>query len=75
MTAVYVVEVEPDSYVETNERVEDALTRVLSAGFGEPEERGMPISVSEEASSEAESGGEAGAGTSPAETSADAGTE
>ena len=35
ITTGFVIEVEPDRYEETDERVEDALTRVLSAGFGE----------------------------------------
>ena len=35
ITTGYVVEVSPDAYEETNESVEDALTRVLSAGFGD----------------------------------------
>ena len=39
------VEVDPDSYEETNERVEEALTRVLSAGFGEAEQTSIPMAV------------------------------
>jgi uncharacterized membrane protein len=39
ITTGFVVEVEPDRYEETGETVEDALTRVLSAGFGDTEER------------------------------------
>ncbi|MFB6227567.1 MAG: DUF502 domain-containing protein [Halobacteriales archaeon] len=35
ITTGFVVEVDPDDLTETDERVEDALTRVLSAGFGE----------------------------------------
>ncbi|MFW6265222.1 MAG: DUF502 domain-containing protein [Halanaeroarchaeum sp.] len=35
ITTGFVIEVEPDNYEETGERVEEALTRVLSAGFGE----------------------------------------
>ena len=42
ITTGFVVEVDPDQYEETDERVEDALTRVLSAGFGEADETGMP---------------------------------
>ncbi|MFB6071275.1 MAG: DUF502 domain-containing protein [Halanaeroarchaeum sp.] len=38
ITTGYVIEVEPDQYEETGERVEDALTRVLSAGFGDTSE-------------------------------------
>jgi uncharacterized membrane protein len=39
ITTGFVIEVEPDRYEETGETVEDALTRVLSAGFGDTEER------------------------------------
>ncbi|WP_436929440.1 DUF502 domain-containing protein [Halosimplex halobium] len=45
ITTGYVVEVEPDSYEETDERVEEALTRVLSAGFGEAENTSIPVDV------------------------------
>jgi uncharacterized membrane protein len=38
ITTGYVIEVEPDNYIETGEKVEEALTRVLSAGFGETSE-------------------------------------
>jgi uncharacterized membrane protein len=48
ITTGFVVEVDPDQYTETNERVEDALTRVLSAGFGETRDTGVPINVREE---------------------------
>ncbi|MGM0397768.1 MAG: DUF502 domain-containing protein [Halobacteriota archaeon] len=37
ITTGFVIEVEPHKYEETGERVEEALTRVLSAGFGETE--------------------------------------
>ena len=37
ITTGFVIEVEPHEYTPTNESVEDALTRVLSAGFGENE--------------------------------------
>ena len=37
ITTGFVIEVEPHEYDETDESVEDALTRVLSAGFGENE--------------------------------------
>lgn len=50
ITTGFVVEVESDQYTETNERVEDALTRVLSAGFGETNDVGVPINVREEPS-------------------------
>ena len=48
ITTGYVVEVEPDRYTEIDESVEDALTRILSAGFGENEDRGIQIDVTEE---------------------------
>lgn len=35
ITTGFVVEVEPDRYTEIDDSVEDALTRILSAGFGE----------------------------------------
>jgi uncharacterized membrane protein len=35
ITSGYVIEVEPDRYTEVDDSVEDALTRLLSAGFGE----------------------------------------
>jgi uncharacterized membrane protein len=48
ITSGFVVEVDPDDYEEIDERVEDALTRILSAGFGESREaRGVPIDVTE----------------------------
>ncbi|GAA0312194.1 DUF502 domain-containing protein [Halarchaeum salinum] len=34
ITSGYVVEIDPDDVIETGESAEDALTRVLSAGFG-----------------------------------------
>ena len=37
ITTGFVIEVKQDEYIETGESVEDALTRVLSAGFGETE--------------------------------------
>ncbi|WP_049927267.1 DUF502 domain-containing protein [Halopiger goleimassiliensis] len=46
ITTGYVIEVEPDRYQELDEDVEDALTRVLSAGFGDAEKRGMDAGVS-----------------------------
>ena len=47
ITTGFVVEVEPDRYTEIDETVEDALTRILSAGFGESEDRGVRIDVTE----------------------------
>jgi uncharacterized membrane protein len=48
ITTGFVVEVDPERYTEMDENVEDALTRILSAGFGESQERGIQIDVSEE---------------------------
>ena len=47
ITTGFVIEVPPDRYEETNERVEDALTRILSAGFGESNEQSL-VDVAEE---------------------------
>ena len=49
ITTGFVMEMKPEDITETDERVEEALTRILSAGFGEEHERGMPIDVEEEA--------------------------
>jgi len=48
ITTGYVVEVEPDRYTEVDESVEDALTRILSAGFGENEDPAVRIDVRDE---------------------------
>jgi uncharacterized membrane protein len=48
ITTGFVVEVEPDRYDEMEENVEDALTRILSAGFGESQDQSIRIDVSEE---------------------------
>lgn len=48
ITTGFVVEVEPDRYEEVDEKVEDALTRILSAGFGENREQSIQIDVTEE---------------------------
>lgn len=45
ITTGFVLEVEPEDIIETDERVEEALTRVLSAGFGES--KGGPVGVSD----------------------------
>ncbi|WP_135827430.1 DUF502 domain-containing protein [Halorussus halobius] len=52
ITTGFVVEMEPSDFEETNETVEDALTRVLSAGFGETAETGIPIDVEDEREAE-----------------------
>ncbi|WP_256288855.1 DUF502 domain-containing protein [Halobellus inordinatus] len=44
ITTGFVMEVDPEDITETDESVEEALTRVLSAGFGE-EERDAPIKI------------------------------
>jgi uncharacterized membrane protein len=69
ITTGFVMEVESEDITETNERVEEALTRILSAGFAE-EDHGVEIDVFEEPDSDGESSGsvdittESGAGSS-----------
>jgi len=43
ITTGFVIEVDEDEYVELDESVEDALTRILSAGFGEAKETEVPL--------------------------------
>jgi uncharacterized membrane protein len=43
ITTGYVVEVKEENITETDERVEDALTRLLSAGFGEDKQRQVTL--------------------------------
>ncbi|WP_136590769.1 DUF502 domain-containing protein [Salinigranum halophilum] len=68
ITTGFVMEVESEDITETDERVEEALTRILSAGFAE-ETHGVEIDVHEEDSSDGESSGsvdittESGAGS------------
>ncbi len=45
ITTGYVIEVESEKFEETDERVEEALTRILSAGFGETRDSGVDIDV------------------------------
>ncbi|APW97944.1 hypothetical protein CHINAEXTREME_09200 [Halobiforma lacisalsi AJ5] len=45
ITTGFVIEVHPDRFTELDEDVEDALTRVLSAGFGDADRRGMDAGV------------------------------
>jgi len=52
ITTGFVVEIEPSDFEEIDESVEDALTRVLSAGFGETNESGIPIDVQDEKETE-----------------------
>lgn len=47
ITTGFVVEVAPEDITETDERVEEALTRVLSAGFGEQEKTGAGVNLSD----------------------------
>lgn len=66
ITTGFVVEVDPDDYEETDESVEDALTRVLSAGFGESREnRGIAIDVVEEMSGGDSTDGDGEGGSGP----------
>ncbi|KAA9399139.1 DUF502 domain-containing protein [Haloarcula sp. CBA1130] len=49
ITTGFVVEVEPHRYEEVDERVEEALTRILSAGFGDTDRsNATPIPVADE---------------------------
>jgi uncharacterized membrane protein len=48
ITTGYVIEVESHEYEETDERVEDALTRILSAGFGDTNDRKQTIPIAGE---------------------------
>ncbi|WP_435127356.1 DUF502 domain-containing protein [Halobaculum sp. D14] len=50
ITTGFVIEVDPENVTETDERVEEALTRILSAGFGEGSDNG-PVDVSDIADS------------------------
>jgi uncharacterized membrane protein len=45
ITTGFVVELDPEDVTETDESVEDALTRILSAGFGDSETMGGTVSV------------------------------
>lgn len=47
ITTGFVVEVDPENLIETGESAEDALTRVLSAGFGKAEGRSKPKGVAQ----------------------------
>jgi uncharacterized membrane protein len=47
ITTGFVIEVEGERLEETDERVEEALTRILSAGFAEETEAGVAIDVEE----------------------------
>ena len=54
ITTGFVIEVESDDYTETDESVEDALTRILSAGFGESSDDGISINVADELTGDGE---------------------
>ncbi|MEF8802054.1 MAG: DUF502 domain-containing protein [Halolamina sp.] len=47
ITTGFVIEVDPGDYEASGEDMEEALTRILSAGFGESAEEGIPIDVEE----------------------------
>lgn len=52
ITSGFVIEVDEDDIIEVDETVEDALTRILSAGFGERRaDRGIHIAVEAEGGS------------------------
>jgi uncharacterized membrane protein len=48
ITTGYVIEVESDNYEPTDEQVEEALTRILSAGFGDTDEQTQSIPMTED---------------------------
>jgi uncharacterized membrane protein len=45
ITTGFVIEVDPDDYEELDESVEDALTRILSAGFGESNDEEISLDI------------------------------
>ena len=71
ITTGFVLEVESSDIQETGEKVEDALTRVLSAGFGENEEQAAVEEYIDEAESEspAANGGSGSSGGSASSAS------
>lgn len=48
VTTGYVIEVDPEDIIEVDESVETAMTRLLSAGFGDRHDRRVSIPVREE---------------------------
>jgi uncharacterized membrane protein len=48
ITTGFVMELDPEDVEPTDETVEEALTRILSAGFAEQQEPGIQIDVEEE---------------------------
>jgi uncharacterized membrane protein len=67
ITSGFVIEVEPDRYSEIDDSVEDALTRILSAGFGENDNKSPDKSIRQLISR--------ATATSPVETPIEDGTE
>jgi len=75
ITSGFVIEVDPDEYEQIDESVEDALTRILSAGFGDTNEEDVTASLLEgvdvvEGPQSDGDGGEDDADASAEETSA-----
>ncbi len=69
ITTGFVVELEPEDYEVSDETVEDALTRILSAGFGEETDDGL-VALGEFGDDEADEGagaGDPGVGPPPAD--------
>jgi uncharacterized membrane protein len=58
VTSGYVIEVEPEAAMPTDETVEEAMTRLLSAGFGDRRDRRTSIPVYEEGEDDRDPGGE-----------------
>jgi Uncharacterized conserved protein len=58
ITTGFVVEVEPEDYTESDESVEDALTRLLSAGFGETGDEGLREVLDDVTGTETDQSGE-----------------
>jgi uncharacterized membrane protein len=52
VTSGYVIEVEPEATIPIDETVEEAMTRLLSAGFGDRRDRQVSIPVYEEGEGE-----------------------
>jgi uncharacterized membrane protein len=45
ITTGFVIEIEPEDVTEVDERVEEALTRILSAGFGDSDTMGGTVNI------------------------------
>jgi uncharacterized membrane protein len=52
ITTGFVIEVDPERFEEVDESVEDALTRILSAGFGETTDQSIVAELADDADSE-----------------------